>query len=160
MNINILKQISLLSIFLGAALGVITVVPFVGEIAFWTLMCLSAPLVLCFMIFIHVLEIKDVKESVILGSVAGFVSFIGFSLFYIPLVIILAKFFQIYPNYGVSVSLSNASLGMIIILVIFMGILNATVNAFSGFLTYYGIDMYKMLSKKEEKFEVKDNDGV
>ena len=98
MNTNILKQISLLSIFLGAALGVITIIPFIGEIAFWVLMCFVAPLVLCFMIYNGALLIQDVKESVVLGSIVGFVSFVGFSVFYIPLVVLLAKVFQIYPN--------------------------------------------------------------
>lgn len=160
MNTNILKQISLLSIFLGAALGVITIIPFVGEIAFWILMCLAAPAVMIFMIYANALLMQDVKESVVLGSIIGFVSFIGFSVFYIPLVILLAKVFHIYPNYGVSVSLSNASVGILIILVLFMSVLSATLNAFSGFLTFYGLDLYKMFNKKDEKFEVKDNDRI
>lgn len=150
MNKIILKQISLLSIFLGAALGVITVLPVIGEIAFWILMCLSSAAVILFMIKLDMLEITSVQESAVLGAIIGFISFIGFSVFYIPLIIILAKFFQIYPNYGVSMALSNATLGLIIVLVIFMGILCATVNAYSGFLTYYGIAVYKMLNKKDE----------
>ena len=108
MNKIILKQISLLSIFLGAALGVITVLPVIGEIAFWILMCLSSAAVILFMIKLDMLEITSVQESAVLGAIIGFISFIGFSVFYIPLIIILAKFFQIYPNYGVSMALSNA----------------------------------------------------
>lgn len=157
MNKTILKQISLLSIFLGAALGVITIIPFIGEIAFWTLMCLSAAAVILFMIKLEMLEIKSVQESAVLGAIIGFIAFIGFSIFYIPLIIILAKVFQIYPNYGVSMALSNASTGLIILLVMFMGVLCATINAFSGFLTYYGVDFYKMLNKKDddEHFKLK-----
>lgn len=160
MNTTILKQICLLSIFLGAALGVITIIPFIGEIAFWILMCLTAPVVLCFMIYNGSLAIQEVKESIILGSIVGFVSFIGFSIFYIPIVTLLAKVFNIYPNYGVSVALSNASFGILFILVLFMGVLSATVNAFSGFLTFYGIDLFKMFNKKNEKFEVKEDDRI
>ncbi len=157
MNKTILKQISLLSIFLGAALGVITIIPFIGEIAFWTLMCLSSAAVILFMIKLEMLEIKSVQESAVLGAIIGFIAFIGFSIFYIPLIIMLAKFFQFYPNYGVSMALSNASTGLIILLVLFMGVLCATINAFSGFLTYYGIDFYKMLNKKDddEHFKLK-----
>ena len=36
MNKNVLKQIALISLFLGAILGVITVIPYIGELAFWT----------------------------------------------------------------------------------------------------------------------------
>ena len=157
MNKNILKQVSLLSIFLGAALGVITIIPYIGEIAFWSLMCLSSTAVILFMTKLDMLKITTVQESVVLGAIIGFISFIGFSIFYIPIIIVLAKFFRYYPNYGVSMALNNASVGLIIILVIFMGVLAATINAFSGFLTFYGIDFFQLLNKKddEEHFKLK-----
>ncbi len=157
MNKNILKQVSLLSIFLGAALGVITIIPYIGEIAFWILMCLSSTAVILFMTKLDMLKITTVQESVVLGAIIGFISFIGFSIFYIPIIIVLAKFFRYYPNYGVSMALNNASVGLIIILVIFMGVLAATINAFSGFLTFYGIDFFQLLNKKddEEHFKLK-----
>lgn len=150
MNKNILKAVNLLSIFLGAVLGLVTVIPFIGQIAFWILMCLASTAVILFMTKHEMLEIQSVQESAVLGAIIGFIAFIGFSVLYIPIIIILAKVFQIYPNYGVSVALSNASLGLIIALVIFMGVLCATINAFSGFLTYYGIDIYKTLNKKDD----------
>ncbi len=156
MNKTILKQAAFLSIFLGAALGVITVIPFLGDIAFWILMCLSAAAVILFMTKLEMLSVKSVQESAVLGAIIGFISFIGFSVLYIPLIIALAKFFQIYPNYGVSMALSNASLGLIIVLVIFMAVLCATINAFSGFLTYYGMDFFRILNEKEdEHFKLK-----
>lgn len=157
MNKNILKQVSVLSIFLGAALGVITIIPYIGEIAFWSLMCLSSTAVILFMTKLDMLKITTVQESVVLGAIIGFISFIGFSIFYIPIIIVLARFFRYYPNYGVSMALNNASVGLIIILVIFMGVLAATINAFSGFLTFYGIDFFQLLNKKddEEHFKLK-----
>lgn len=156
MNKTILKQAAFLSIFLGAALGVITVIPFLGDIAFWILMCLSAAAVILFMTKLEMLSVKSVQESAVLGAIIGFISFIGFSVLYIPLIIALAKFFQIYPNYGVSMALSNASFGLIIVLVIFMAVLCATINAFSGFLTYYGMDFFRILNEKEdEHFKLK-----
>lgn len=150
MNKNVLKQISLLSLFLGAALGIFTIIPYVGDIAFWVLMCISSTIIIIFMTKLEMLKINSVQESAILGAIIGFVAFIGFSIFYMPLIIALAKFFQIYPNYGVSMALSNASFGLITVLVIFMGVLSATINAFSGFLTYYGIDFFKILNQKNE----------
>ncbi|MBQ8168575.1 hypothetical protein IJZ97_04070 [bacterium] len=150
MNKKILKQICFLSLFLGAILGTVTVIPFIGEIAFWILMCLAAVIVILFMTKKEMLEVKSVQESAVLGAIIGFIAFIGFSIFYIPIIVMLAKIFQIYPNYGVSMALSNSSLGLLVILVIFMGVLAATINAFSGFLTYYGIDLYKMLNSKDE----------
>lgn len=163
MNINLLKQICVLSLFLGAVLGILTLIPIINQISFWVLMCFAATCIMLFMIKFELLEIKSVQESAVLGAIIGFVSFIGFSLTYIPVTVILAKLFQVYTNYGVAVSLINASFGVTVVLVIFMGILSATVNAFSGFLTYYGIDFYKLLYKKDienSKFEVKDNDRI
>ncbi len=150
MNKNILKQTSLLSLFLGAALGIFTIIPYIGDIAFWVLMCISSTIVIIFMTKLEMLKINSVQESAVLGAIIGFVSFVGFSVFYIPIIILLARFLQYYPNYGVSMALSNASFGLITVLVIFMGVLSATINAFSGFLTYYGIDFFQILNQKDE----------
>ncbi len=156
MNKKVLKQVSLLSIFLGAVLGVITIIPYLGEIAFWILMCLSSTVVILFMKKFSMLKITSVQESAVLGAIIGFISFVGFSIFYIPIIIVLARFLQYYPNYGVSMALNNASLGLIIVLVIFIGVLAGTINAFSGFLTYYGIDFFQLMNKKdEEHFKLK-----
>ena len=155
MNTNILKQISLLSLFLGGALGVITLIPFIGELAFWVLMCAASPIVILFMMKMEMIDIQTVKESVIIGSIIGFVSFIGFSIFYMPISVLLIKLFNYSTNYGVSLALSQASFGLIAVMVLFIGVLSATVNAFSGFLTYYGIDLYKILNKKDENFKLK-----
>ena len=162
MNKNVLKQTALMSLFLGAILGIITVIPYIGEVAFWTLMCLSAPIVILFLIWLNALKIQAVQESAVVGSIIGFIAFIGFSIFYMPIISVLAKVFKIYPNLGVSYAISNSSIGLLIVLVIFMGVLSATVNAFSGFLTFYGIELHNMLNNKnlQEKFEVKDNDGI
>ena len=155
MNTNILKQISLLSLFLGGALGVITLIPFIGELAFWILMCAASPIVILFMMKMEMIDIQTVKESVVIGSIIGFISFIGFSIFYMPISVLLIKLFNYSTNYGVSLALSQASFGLIIVMVLFISVLSATVNAFSGFLTYYGIDLYKMLNKKDENFKLK-----
>ena len=45
--------------------------------------------------------------------------------------------------------LSNATLGLIIMLAIFMGVLSATVNSFSGFVTYYLIEFNKSAKTSE-----------
>lgn len=155
MNTNLLKQISLLSLFLGAALGVITLIPFIGELAFWVLMCAASPIVILFMMKVEMIDIQTVKESVVIGSIIGFISFIGFSIFYMPISVLLIKLFNYSTNYGVSLALSQASFGLIVVMVLFISVLSATVNAFSGFLTYYGIDLYKILNKKDETFKLK-----
>lgn len=162
MNTNLLKQITILSLFFGAVLGFLTLIPFINQISFWVLMCLSATAVIVFMTKLELLEIQSVRESAVLGAIIGFIAFFGFSIVYIPVTVILMKLFNLYTNYGIAVSLSNASFGLTLVLVIFMGVLSATVNAFSGFLTYYGLDLYKIMNKDRQnnEFEVKDNDRI
>ena len=158
MNTNILKQISILSLFLGGALGAITSIPYIDGIAFWILMCLSAPIIILFMIKMEMLDIQTVKESIVIGSIIGFVSFIGFSIIYIPITVLLIKLFNYASNYGMAVTLSQASFLLIVVFVLFVSVLSATINAFSGFLTYYGIDLYKMLNKKDDSFNLENYD--
>ncbi len=151
MDKSLLKLVVLVSAFIGGVCGVITILPFVGQIAFWILLCLSSVIVMTFLMRAKVLELFTVQESVTLGAIIGFVSFMAFCIIYVPAVVILMKFFNYYSNYGVSVILSSASFGVILILSLFMGVLSATVNAFTGFLTYYVKEFFNTLDKNEEK---------
>lgn len=151
MDKSLLKLVMLVSAFIGGVCGVITILPFVGQIAFWILLCLSSVIVMTFLMRAKVLELFTVQESVTLGAIIGFVSFMAFCIIYVPAVVILMKFFNYYSNYGVSVILSSASFGVILILSLFMGVLSATVNAFTGFLTYYVKEFFNTLDKNEEK---------
>lgn len=151
MDKSLLKLVMLVSAFVGGVCGVLTILPYVGHIAFWILLCLASVIVMTFLMRAKVLELFTVQESVTLGAIIGFVSFMVFCIVYVPVVIILMKFFNYYSNYGVSVILSSASFGVILILSLFMGVLSATVNAFTGFLTYYVKEFLNTLDKNEEK---------
>lgn len=150
MNKSILKIIVLLSIFLGIVCGLLTIVPFVGEFVFWILIIAAAVVVILFMTKMKLLEIATVKQSVVVGALIGFVSFLAFSAVYIPAVIVLAKLLNYIPNQGVVMFLSHSSFGLTVMLSVFMGVLSATLNAFSGFLTYYIVEFNKSLNFKEQ----------
>ena len=150
MNKSVLKIITLLSIFLGIVSGLLTIIPYAGEIVFWLLLVLAAPAVILFLTNQKVLEIETVRQSVVIGGLIGFVSFLAFSAVYFPAVILLARIFNYSSNYGVSVS--HASFGLLVMLAVFMGVLAATINAFSGFVTYYLIEFNKSL-KTPKNFE-------
>lgn len=154
MNKPILKIISLLSIFIGIVCGVLTIIPYVGELVFWVLFLLSAPIVIVFLTKNSVLEILTVRQGAVIGGIIGFISFAAFSIVYVPIVIILAKALHYYPNYGVSMMLSNAGFGIILMLTVFVAILSATVNAFTGFITFYIMDFVKTLddNKSDDEF--------
>ena len=151
MNLTLLKQIGILSSLLGAVLGVITLIPFVGNISFLILMCLSSALIILIMVKYGVLEILSVKEGVSLGAVIGFVSFIAFSIIYLPFVAILGKVFKLYSFYGIAMIMNVGSFGVILMLTVFVAVLSAVINAFTAFLTFYGIELYNKLKQNEVK---------
>lgn len=145
MNIDyiLLRQISILSVFFGALLGVITLIPFIGTFSFIFLICFIAPLVIWILIKYECLSLTSIKDSIITGALSGFISYMGFSIIFIPASILLMQFFHIASNYGIGLMLNDANAFILIVLSVFMGVLSATVNAFTGFLTFYVIDFIK-----------------
>lgn len=150
MDKPILKIITLLSIFFGVLAGVIAIIPFIGELAFWLLISVAAPIVIVFLNKNNILEIFTVRQSAVIGAMIGFISFIAFCILYVPITVVLAKFLHYSSNPGVALMLSNASLGIISLLAVFMGILSATINAFSGFVTFFVLEFMKTLNKDNE----------
>ncbi len=151
MDISLLKLILFISIFIGGLAGILTAIPYIGELAFWILLCLSAVIEMLFLIRAGVLELESVQESVTIGAIIGFVSFMAFCAVYVPIVVILLKLFKYYTNYGVAVMLGAANFWIILLLALFMAVLSATINAFTGFLTYYINEFVKTLQKNEQR---------
>lgn len=151
MDKSLLKLILLISAFIGGLGAVLTFIPFVGQVAFWILLCFASVIVMVFLMRTGLLELYTVQESVTIGAIVGFVSFMVFCIIYVPVVIILLKFFNYYSNYGVALMVQEASFWIIFILSVFMAILSATINAFTGFLTFYLSEFIKTLDKNEEK---------
>lgn len=152
MNPLIVKQSSILSAILGGILGVLTLIPFVRNFSFLLLiLCISAVIII-YMKKNDLIGIIDVKEGAILGAIIGFVSFIAFSIVFVPLVSLVGLIFKGYYTFGITYMLRISGFFVLIMLVIFLGILSALMNAFSGMVTAY---MYEVLSgvKKEEKTE-------
>lgn len=149
MNINyiLLRQISILSIFFGILLGVVTLIPYAGAISFIFLICFISPLVIWILVKYGCLSLSSIKDSIIVGAIAGFVSYLGFSVIYVPISVILMKFFHIAANYGVGLMLGNASFFILVVISVFMGVLSATVNAFTGFLTFYVLEFLNSINK-------------
>ena len=146
MNKLLLQQITFFSSVLGGLLALVTLIPFIGQIGFFLLMCCASVFVILFMMRLDLIEFYEIKESVVVGALIGAISYIAFSVLYIPVVIILMKFFGLYTNYGVSLILSSASFWILVVLTAFMAVLSATVNAFSAFLTFYINEVIKSMN--------------
>ncbi len=149
MDINwiLLRQITVLSAFFGLLIGAVTLIPYVGIVSFIFLICFIAPLVISILIKFNCLSLTSIKDSIIVGAIAGFVAYMGFSVIYIPISVILMKFFHLAANYGVGFMLQNAGFFILVVVSVFMGVLGATVNAFSGFLTFCVLDLLSSLKK-------------
>lgn len=146
MNKLLLQQITFFSSVLGGLLALVTLIPFIGQIGFFLLMCCASVFVILFMMRLELIEFYEIKESALVGALIGAISYIAFSVVYIPVVIILMKFFGLYTNYGVSLILSSASFWILVVLTAFMAVLSATVNAFSAFLTFYINEVIKSMN--------------
>lgn len=165
MNPILVKQTAILSAILGGILGVLTLIPFVRNFSFLLLILGISAVVIIYMKRNDLIGIIDVKEGAILGAIIGFVSFVAFSIVFVPLVsltgFILSLFKINYYTFGITYMLRVSGFFVLIMLVIFLGILSALMNAFAGLVTAY---MYEILSgvKKEEKkeenidFEIKE----
>ena len=159
MNPLLIKQTSVLSAILGGILGVLTLIPFVRNFSFLILiLCISA-VIIVYMKRHELIGIIDLREGAILGGVIGFVSFIAFSIVFIPLVTIVGLIFKGYYTYGIGYMLKVSGFFVLVILVIFLAVLSALMNAFAGLVTAY---VYEILTgfKKEENenvdFEIKE----
>jgi hypothetical protein len=147
-DLILLKRISILSAFFGAILGFITLIPFIGTFSLVFLLCFIAPLVIWILIKYNCLSLSSIKDSIIVGAIAGAVSYLGFSIIYIPISVVLMKLFHISANYGIGLILVNANFFILVVLSLFMSVLGATVNAFTGFLTFYVIELLNSIERK------------
>lgn len=147
MDTTLLRQISILSIFFGLILGLSTLIPYVNVISFIFLIFFVAPSVLWLLIKYNCITLDTTKGSIIVGALSGFISYMAFSVIYIPCSIILIKIFHITTNYGIAMILNNANLFLLIVISLFLGVFSATLNAFTGFLTYYVIELLNSIKK-------------
>lgn len=162
MNPLIIKQTSILSAILGGILGVLTLIPFVRNFTFLILMLALAAVVIVYMKKNDLIGIIDSREGAILGAIIGFVSFIAFSIVYVPLVAIVGFIFKGYYTFGITMLLKVSGFFVLVVIMLFLAILSALMNAFAGLVTAY---VYEALTgiRKEEKelnesvdFEIKD----
>ena len=128
MDKTLLKLIILIGAFLGVVFGVLTAIPYLGEIAFWLLLCFAAVIEMVFLMRVKLLELLTVAESAVIGGIIGFVSFMVFCIVYVPIVVILYKFFNYSANPGVYLMLGTANFFIIFVLSVFMSVLSATIN--------------------------------
>lgn len=149
MNLLLLKQLSILSAFAGAILGLITVIPYVSMLSFLVLvLCLSA-FILTYLKQNDFIGIISIREGCIFGAVIGFVSFIAFSITYTPISMLLGWLIPSYTQGFLRFFMTSfGSFVVMVLLMILMAGISALFNGFAGLVTAY---VYELISgvKKE-----------
>ncbi len=142
MELIILRRMVVISTILGAVLGVITVIPIINTLSFFVVLFLSAPVVIAYMTKYNMIGIFDIKETLISGAIIGFISFIGFSITFVPLAGIIGLVYKDSFYLGISNLFKEGGFFIVLLMVIFTAVLaGALMNAFSALL-YYHIKNY------------------
>ena len=143
----LLKQMGMLSSVLGLVLGVITIIPFICNFSFFALIVLSAPIILVYMKKLDMIGILDIRQGAMYGAIIGFISFVAFSVSFVPLATIIGFIYKGSYYLGVSL-LFRTGFFVLIMMVFFVALLAALMNAFLGLVTIY---VYNQLEQKPEE---------
>lgn len=151
MNATTAKNIIILSIFLGVILGILAPIPFLGTFLLAVILLLSAPAIMIFLIMDGKLDLTNTQDSITQGALAGFVSGCMFSSAYALVMFLAANFFNYSSNYILTTMVANSPLWLLVVFILFVGVVFATTNAFSGFLTYYVINLLRDMYEKRNR---------
>lgn len=149
MNRILVKNISVFSLILGLILGIAAPVPYIGMIMLFGLLLGAAPVVMVYLIMAGGLELTTAKDSILTGALAGFAANLTFSGIYSVIMVILSKVFHYTPNFFLTAMIENSPIWLLLTFIIFLGVLCATTNAFSGFATFYIINLIRDIYEKE-----------
>lgn len=160
-NELLLKQVAILSAIAGGALGFLTIFPFINIFSVSILVICLAAGVLVYMKRENLIGLFDMREGAILGAVIGFVSFIAAAVVYVPCDIILGLIpVPAFKAHFVMRFFFN-SFGSVIVmmmLIFFVALLSALMNAFAGLATSYVYELLTGLKKEANEsfdFEIK-----
>ena len=145
----VIKNIIILSLVLGVILGILAPVPYIGMIMLFGLLLFASPLVMVYLIMDSKLDLTTAKDSIITGAISGFSANFSFAIAYSIIMLILAKGFNFTTNFFLTAMITNSPVWLLLTFIIFIGVLCATTNAFSGFLTYYIINFIRDLYEKQ-----------
>ena len=156
MNLIILKQLAILSVFAGIALGLITVIPYISFISFMILLLFLSAFIIVYLKQNDLIGIINIREGCIYGAVIGFVSFIAFSVVYTPISMLLGWLIPSYTQGFLRFFLNSfGSFIVMFLLMILMAGISALFNGFTGLVTAW---VYELITG--EKKENNQNNSI
>lgn len=149
MNLLILKQLSILSAFAGVILGLITIIPYVSALSFFVLILFLSAFIIVYMKQNDLIGIISVREGCIFGAVIGFVSFLTFSVVYLPLSMIIGALIPSYTQGALRFLLGGGFVSFVVMfmLVVLTAGLSALFNGFTGLITAY---VYELITGRKK----------
>lgn len=157
MNKIFIKQISVLSLILGVAFGIISIIPYLGILAFILMMFASAVFVTVYMKRNNMLGKLVPKDAAFYGAVSGFMSCIGFCASMIPLAGLISFINHLwfhklvwYSSIGIFFTGGIGGVFVLILMVFFVALLAALMNSFAGMATLY---FYTQILNEEDDNE-------
>lgn len=147
----LIKNIIVLSLIFGFITGLLSPVPYVGLIMLFGLLLVAAPAVMIYLIMDGRLDLTTAKDSIIQGAIAGFGANFTFASVYCTLIVLLSKIFHYSPNLFLTAMIENSPIWLLGAFIIFLGILCATTNAFTGFATFYIINFIRDVYENQHK---------
>ena len=161
MNLIILKQLAILSAFAGAALGLITIIPYISFISFMILLLFLSAFIIAYLKQNDLIGIINTREGCIYGAVIGFVSFIAFAIIFTPISMLIGWLIPSYTQGFLRFFLNSfGSLIVMMLLIIFMAGISALFNGFTGLVTAWVYEMITGMKKENNEnnsidFEIK-----
>lgn len=154
----LIKNIIILSLILGLILGILAPVPHIGMIMLFGVLLFAAPIVMVYLIMDGKLDLTTPKDSILTGALIGFCTNITFSIAYCIIMTILSQVFHYTTNFFLTAMIVNSPVWIIGVFIIFLGILFAVTNAFTGFSTYYIINFIRDIYEKQHPRPHENND--
>ncbi len=161
MNKLMLKQMVVLSLILGAILGVITIIPYINLLSFLAMIFVSAPIIMVYMKKNDFIGKLIPKDGASFGAAIGFFSCIGFCATLVPLAAIISfindKWFHYltwYSSMGIWFKNGLGGFFVLLMMVLFVAMLCALFNAFSGLATIYFYDQFLNTEEENETFHI------
>ena len=152
MNLLLLKQLSILSVFAGVILGLITIIPYVSMLSFLVLILFLSAFVIVYLKQNDLIGIISVREGCIFGAVIGFVSFIAFSIVYTPISMLLGWLIPSYTQGFLRFFMTSfGSVIVMILLMILMAGISALFNGFAGLVTAYVYELVTGVKKESNE---------
>ena len=157
MNIIILRQFAILSLFAGVSLGALTLIPYVGFVSFLTAFFFLSAFLIVYFKKNNLIGIINLQEGAIFGAIIGAISFGVFLIVLAPVASIIGWLIPGYPLGFFRFLFNNIGSFFFstIPLAVFAVLLSALFNGFTGLVTAW---VYELITG--EKKELNQNNSI